>query len=236
MVPALFRVVCFCMATYFSALASESSLEADIKMHGVDDRNPASFSLWSALKRVLQSKFEPLDERMDEDFSNGNTLEQHDSNDQAACCSCGTDDAMAQREEEVRAAQLSRVTDILLDKMRFESDDLDKLSSVTKDNQMEITLPKLPPNLLDIDSENDVGQDVDEYYAWDKQTIEPGKYFSEDCPLFPAGGCFSFDLNDLQNYRDSIQGSILWLHTISGQMTLHQQHEVVVYQLFPKNM
>ena len=172
MVPALLRVVCFCMATHFWVLASER--EPGTKTDEVVGTNPAPFSLWSTLKREAQS----FDDRNSEKFSNGQILKQHDTNGKPACRSCGSDGSMTEREGEVKAARLNSITNMLLDKMRVPSDDLDKVSSDEKDYQGQATLPKLPPVLLNqrIDLDGDLEPNGDEYYAWDKQTIEPGKY------------------------------------------------------------
>lgn len=146
------------------------------------------------------------------------------------CLACAKNKQLFEREEEVKAMRLSLVKELLRNKLHIYPKE--KLDSETQHHTLS---GKLPQYILDETQGKKDEDDIvtDEFDAWDKQTIQYGHTFLEQCPPLHAGACYRFDVNDLQTHRDNIQTTRLWLHTTTRSR--HLRYELAVYQLMANN-
>ncbi|GFS17279.1 hypothetical protein ElyMa_001493600 [Elysia marginata] len=157
----LLKVVCFCMFTSFLALASEKPYEAELKSSEAVKEEPRTLSLFPTPQQETPAITGSPKDKM---------LGESDTKTKTGCCSCAKNEEISKREDKVKAARLSMLTDVLIDKLQLQPKDLVLSESGRKEDQGEVELSKLPQGLLD--QVQDVQQE--EYYAWEKQTIQSG--------------------------------------------------------------
>ena len=182
MVTILLQAACFYTIPCLLVLASQKVSTEKFEKHEVKlsrDVLPSAFSIWSTLNRepLVESGFEPPNDISEEKLPDTEILNGKDTEGKPSCCSCGSGDSIAQKEEEVRAARLDMVTDILKDKLQLTSDESEWGDTDSDDTDVGVDagLSKLPQEVLDQTLQDYSEPEDDDYYAWDKQTIEPGQ-------------------------------------------------------------